>query len=157
MIKKGVIFLLAIAALGACNQHSTGPKQDVGTLLGAGVGALAGSQVGGGKGKLAAVAIGALLGGYAGNEIGKSLDKADKLAATQAARQAETAPIGQTINWNNPKSGNSGTVTATRQGTNSATGAYCREYRQTVTIGGKTQEAYGSACRQPDGSWKIVK
>ncbi|MBO88355.1 MAG: hypothetical protein CMP14_02445 [Rickettsiales bacterium] len=157
MIKSSVMFLLAALVLGACNQHSTGPKQDVGTLLGAGVGALAGSQVGGGKGKLAAVAIGALLGGYAGNEIGKSLDRADKLAATQAARKAQTAPIGQTINWNNPESGNSGTVTPTRQGTNSATGAYCREFRQTVTIGGQTQEAFGRACRQPDGSWKIVQ
>ncbi len=35
-------------------------------------------------------------------------------------------------------------------------GQYCREFQQTVTIGGKTEEAYGTACRQPDGSWKIV-
>jgi surface antigen len=25
-----------------------------------------------------------------------------------------------------------------------------------VTIVGKTERAYGTACRQPDGSWKIV-
>ena len=36
-------------------------------------------------------------------------------------------------------------------------GRYCREFQQTVTIGGRTAEAYGTACRQPDGSWKIVR
>jgi len=25
-----------------------------------------------------------------------------------------------------------------------------------VTIDGRTEVAYGTACRQPDGSWKIV-
>jgi len=157
MVKRIVVVMMAVAVLGACAQRGIGQKQGVGTLVGAGVGALAGSQIGGGKGKLAAVAIGALLGGYAGNEIGKSLDRADKLAANQAAQQAQTAPIGQTINWNNPQSGNSGTVTPTRQGTNSTTGAYCREFRQTVTIDGRTTEAYGTACQQPDGSWRIVQ
>ena len=32
---------------------------------------------------------------------------------------------------------------------------YCREYQHTVTIDGKQEKAYGTACRQPDGSWKI--
>ena len=117
MVNRIVVFFLAVAVLGACAERGIGEKQGVGTLVGAGVGALAGSQIGGGTGKLAAVAIGALLGGYAGNEIGKSLDRADKLAANRAAQQAQTAPIGQTINWNNPQSGNSGTITPTRQET----------------------------------------
>jgi surface antigen len=46
-------------------------------------------------------------------------------------------------------------VTPTRTYQQSS-GEYCREYQQTVTVGGKTQEAYGTACRQPDGTWKIV-
>ena len=33
---------------------------------------------------------------------------------------------------------------------------YCREYTKTVTIGGRQQQAYGTACYQPDGSWEIV-
>jgi hypothetical protein len=32
----------------------------------------------------------------------------------------------------------------------------CREFEQTVVIDGKPQNAYGTACRQADGSWKIV-
>jgi len=32
----------------------------------------------------------------------------------------------------------------------------CREFQQTITIGGTTQEAYGTTCLQPDGSWKVT-
>jgi surface antigen len=34
-------------------------------------------------------------------------------------------------------------------------GTYCREFQSNVVIGGKDEKAYGTACRQPDGSWKI--
>ena len=32
----------------------------------------------------------------------------------------------------------------------------CREFQQTIMIGGQPQRAYGTACHQPDGTWKIV-
>jgi hypothetical protein len=32
---------------------------------------------------------------------------------------------------------------------------YCREFLQTVVIGGVQQQAYGVSCQQADGSWKI--
>jgi surface antigen len=32
----------------------------------------------------------------------------------------------------------------------------CREYSLDAEIGGKTEQVYGTACRQPDGSWRIV-
>ncbi len=35
-------------------------------------------------------------------------------------------------------------------------GDYCREYTRTVYIGNRTQEAYGTACLQPNGDWMIV-
>jgi surface antigen len=38
-----------------------------------------------------------------------------------------------------------------------ANGTYCREFQQTITVGGQTQEGYGTACKQPDGAWKIVQ
>lgn len=34
--------------------------------------------------------------------------------------------------------------------------AYCREYQTTARINGAPQKTYGTACRQPDGSWRIV-
>src|SRR3546814_16779391 len=93
-----------------------GQKETGGTLVGAGLGALVGSQIGGGTGQLAAVALGTLAGAYFGNEVGKSLDRADKAAAAQAYNQASTAPIGQHISWRNQESGHSGTVTPLREG-----------------------------------------
>jgi hypothetical protein len=33
----------------------------------------------------------------------------------------------------------------------------CREYQGSVTVGGQTQPSYGTACLQPDGSWRIVR
>ncbi|HLN26020.1 MAG TPA: hypothetical protein VK558_18780 [Patescibacteria group bacterium] len=32
----------------------------------------------------------------------------------------------------------------------------CREYQSTVTIGGAVQRTHGTACRQADGTWRIV-
>lgn len=35
-------------------------------------------------------------------------------------------------------------------------GRYCREYQSTLSVGGASQRGYGTACLQPDGSWRIV-
>ena len=149
--------VLGIAALGlaACSDK-VGQKQGIGTLIGAAAGGVAGAQVGKGRGKLVATAAGAVLGALIGNEVGKSLDRADQLALQQTTQQSlETAPSGTTSTWENPDSGNAGSVTPTATYERDD-GSYCREFIQTVTIGGRTEEAYGTACRQPDGSWKIV-
>ncbi|MEX2650212.1 MAG: RT0821/Lpp0805 family surface protein [Alphaproteobacteria bacterium] len=151
--------ILAVAtALGltvaAC--AGEGPKENLGTLLGAGLGGLAGAQIGSGSGQLAAVAGGTLLGAFLGKEIGASLDKADQAYADQAAQNTlESSPTGRSGTWSNPDSGNSGSITPTTT-YQTASGEYCREYQQTVTVGGQTETAYGTACRQPDGSWKVV-
>lgn len=34
---------------------------------------------------------------------------------------------------------------------------YCREYQKTITVGGRYESGYGTACMQPDGSWMIVE
>ena len=141
-------------SLAAC--EGTGPKQRAGTLLGAVAGAVAGAQVGKGKGRLVGTAVGTLLGALAGSEIGKSLDRADMAYLRQTQQRAlEKSRSGETSSWVNPDSGNSGGVTPQRTYKNTS-GAYCREFQQTITVGGKTEQAYGTACRQPDGSWKIV-
>lgn len=151
---KTIAALAVALTLAAC--ESTGPKQTGGTLLGGIGGAVAGAQFGRGSGQVAAVAAGTLLGALLGSEVGRSLDKADIAYADRANQQAQAAPIGQTIRWSNPQSGNYGTVTPIREGTETSSGAYCREFQQAVTIGNRTEQAYGTACRQPDGTWKVV-
>jgi surface antigen len=152
---KCVLPGLIAVALAGCEANQYGQKQTGGALIGAAAGGLLGSQIGGGSGQLAATAGGAVLGLLIGSEVGKSLDRADRMYAERSYQQAQTAPVGQQITWSNPQSGNYGTVTPTRDG-HDQTGNYCREYQQTVTVGGKTERAYGTACRQPDGTWKVV-
>ncbi len=130
-------------------------KTTAGTVLGAIGGGLLGSQIGGGKGTLIAVGAGTLLGAFLGKSVGESLDRADVNYANQAQTKAHVAPVGQQISWSNPETGHSGTVTPRREGTD-ASGNTCREYQQTITVAGKTEQAYGTACRQADGSWKVV-
>jgi surface antigen len=151
---------LAVAACASPEQRNAGQfgeanKTTGGTLLGAAAGGLLGSQIGGGSGKLIATGAGVLLGGLIGHQVGTSLDKADVNYANQAQQRAYAAPIGQKISWTNPESGNAGTITPTREGQDSG-GRYCREFQTTITVGGKPEQAYGTACRQPDGTWKVV-
>ncbi|WP_120496988.1 RT0821/Lpp0805 family surface protein [Kiloniella sp. EL199] len=152
-VKASIAALLIALSTTACS-NDTGIKQTVGGLGGALAGGLLGAQFGKGSGQIVAAAAGAVIGGFLGSEVGRYMDDEDKRKADTAYNQAQTAPVGQTIAWNNPDSGNSGTVTPVRDGTSSE-GKYCREYQQTVVVGGKTEEAYGTACRQEDGSWEI--
>jgi len=77
-------------------------------------------------------------------------------ALTDAGRYAlESTASGTATTWKNPDSGHSGAVTPKRT-YQTASGQYCREYTQTINVGGKKQQSYGTACRQPDGQWKIV-
>jgi hypothetical protein len=83
----------------------------------------------------------------------------DLLDANQQ-RQHEVALLtaanrpGEVIIWES--GGATGTVQTIRSGT-STSGLQCREFQQTVTVGGRKEEAYGTACLQPDGSWQIVE
>lgn len=35
--------------------------------------------------------------------------------------------------------------------------SYCRQYQGTVMVDGATQPSSGVACRQPDGTWRIIQ
>lgn len=157
-MKKFGLMVMAVSMVGltACESiQNSGTKQTVGGVTGAVVGGLLGSKVGGGSGQLWATGVGVLLGTLVGSEVGRSLDKADMVYAQRANHEAHSAPIGESISWNNPETGNSGSVTPVRDGSDTA-GRYCREYQQTIYVGGQQEMGYGIACEQPDGSWEIV-
>ena len=67
---------------------------------------------------------------------------------------ALSSGVGERIVWEDGDA--AGSVTTVRRGTDS-TGRQCREFRQTVTIGDKTELAYGTACRRGDGGWQVVR
>lgn len=146
-MKKLVAASLACLLVGCAPLNNEG----VGTLSGGVIGGLLGSQFGGGSGKVMAAAGGALLGAYLGGQIGKTMDRQDRL---EMQRALETAPTGRAIVWSNPDNGNRYTVKPTR--TYYHAQQPCREYITKAIIGGKSEQIYGKACRQADGSWRVM-
>jgi surface antigen len=141
-------------SLTACDY---GTKETIGTLAGAGLGAWAGSAIDNrGSGGVIAVAAGTVIGGLIGNQIGKGLDKVDRMEAGKAQYSSlEYGRSGQSRDWYNPDTGNGGSYTP-QAAYKDKSGTYCREYQQNITVGGRNETAYGTACRQPDGTWKVV-
>ena len=77
----------------------------------------------------------------------------DRLALDDAAQDGlEYGPVDEPVPWVNPDTGNGGTFTPTA--TYQDSGNVCREYTVAATIGGRDEQVWGIACRQPDGSWR---
>ena len=160
-LARNLLAGLFIAGLGAglsgCGPMSA--NETAGTVIGGVTGAVVGSEFGKGSGKTAATALGAVIGATVGRNIGQALDDTSRVRAGAAAQQAlRTAPVGETIAWENPNNAGGpahGTATVTRQGADSR-GRTCREFQQTVTIGGRQEQSYGTACRDDNGDWKLV-
>lgn len=148
----------------------------LGTLLGAAGGAAVGSNVGKGKGNIVAIAVGTLLGAGVGNSVGKSIDHSNNSYHKTASYNPYPAAANYHVNPYpaNPVYGQTDYVvpnyqhvaytpqpayaynsTVTTVNTNVAAEPYCREFIQTITVGGRTQDSYGKACRQPDGAWEL--
>lgn len=144
-----IITLLCSLSLVGC-QNMT--QQDVGTVTGAVAGGLLGSTVGGGSGRLVAIGVGTLAGAYIGGKIGKHMDDEDRARMNQAL---DNNNAGQPAYWRNAKTGTQYKVTPVKNVSVNGN-KYCREYQTTATINGQQQKMYGTACRQPDGSWKAV-
>jgi len=66
----------------------------------------------------------------------------------------EYGPNNQPVYWYDDDSGTQFQVTPLRT-YQSSRGGYCREYQTYVIIDGREEQAYGTACRQPDGAWAI--
>lgn len=78
-------------------------KENIGKAVGAAAGALLGTQIGSGRGKLAAVAIGTLAGYWAGGRVGRHLSQRDQAGIAYTTHEALES--GQTKTWRNPDTG----------------------------------------------------
>jgi surface antigen len=133
--------------LGHCN------RAVLGGVLGGAAGAALGSRVDKHDGRTAAIVGGTIIGVLVGGAIGQYMDSIDQNCIGQTL---EHVPDGETIVWQNPNVGGSYQVTPAETYQRSD-GRYCREYITEVVISGRREQAYGTACRQPDGSWKVVR
>jgi Surface antigen len=149
-----VVIAMLPAIVAACGP---GNKQGTGTIVGAVTGGAAGAAIAGGNGSraVAGAAIGAVVGGIVGNEVGRQLDERDRQMAAGAEYQAlEYGQPGAATRWDNPASQHRGQIVPGKpyqQGS-----LFCRSYTHTIYISGQPQTARGTACRQPDGTWKTV-
>jgi len=144
-------YLFIVVLLGAFTTGCQTTKEDTGRVLGGVIGGILGAQVGKGSGRTAATVAGTIAGVYVGGSIGRSMDDVDRL---KMGRTLETNRTNQPTSWNNPDTNRDYTVTPTR--TFETAEGPCREFTTEVDIGGRRETAYGTACRQPDGAWKII-
>jgi surface antigen len=131
---------------------STSKGNIIGSLGGAALGGLVGNQFGSGSGKGLLTAVGVVGGALAGGYVGRQMDPADHACVN---RTLENTPTGQTVAWHDPQKDSSYWVTPTGnyQGSN---GQPCRNFTTQAVIDGQTQQVAGTACRQPDGSWRTM-
>jgi len=153
-IRSTVVIASLALLLGGCT--TTVSKQQAGAGAGAVLGAALGYGLGKGhRDKGLAIMLGAIFGAVVGDQIGAQLDEKDRLLASQNLQYAlESTADGTTTTWQNPNTGHGGTSAPTK--TYQSSGTPCREFTTEIQVGGETQQGYGTACRQADGSWKIT-
>jgi surface antigen len=131
--------------LGRCNRD----------LLGAVLGGVAGGAIGAsvtkGDNRTAGIVGGTIIGAIIGGVIGGSMDRVDQNCVGQALEHAED---GRQVRWRAPN-GYDYEVEPRRTYT-APSGQYCREYTTTAIVGGRAERVYGTACRNEDGSWRLV-
>jgi len=155
-----IALFLSALALTACEttgdpyRDTVREQETAGAIVGGIIGGVIGHEFGEGRGRTAMTVLGATAGALIGGRLAR--DRAVSDYERRAAYTAfESTPSGRPVEWRDPGAGSHGSYTPTRT-YRSPGGEYCREYQQTVVIDGREQRAYGTACRQPDGSWRIV-
>lgn len=114
MMTKHLVIIAACLGLAggpALAEHESGrgehdtpfTKENIGKAVGAAAGALLGTQIGSGRGKLAAVAIGTLAGYWAGGKVGRQLSQRDQAGIAYTTQEALES--NQTRTWQNPDTG----------------------------------------------------
>ena len=145
-ISSGILMLaLSLLVLGGC-----ATQQQNGTIIGGITGALIGSVIGDGSGQNVAIAAGAIAGSLIGSSIGQRFDEQDQ------SRIAYSMERNQRSSWTNSTTGYRYTVMPSRTFAPSSSNRQCREFTVDTEIGNRTESVYGTACRQDDGSWKII-
>ncbi|MCB1859733.1 MAG: hypothetical protein KDI63_15775 [Gammaproteobacteria bacterium] len=82
------------------------------------------------------------------------MSERDKALADQAAQEAlEYLQSGKVLRWENPQSGNSGIVVPERTYYQKSQRKYCREYREIITVGNRSERYSDIACRNNKGNW----
>lgn len=151
MKRKFVTMTLAALFLSLAGCAAQGPREESGMVIGGLLGGMLGAQAGDRHLRPVAIIAGTLIGASIGGTIGSYMDETDRLRAGQTL---ETVRTGVSSTWRNPDTGAQYQFTPTS--TYESAQGPCREYTMEALIGGRREQVYGTACRQADGSWKMV-
>ena len=167
-MRKLILAVFAVAMLGIPTASQAGT---LGCLVGAAAGGFGGAQIGKGTGRLAAVGLGTLL----GCGVGSSIQNSDQQRYQQPQQVYRPPANSQRYDYYSQNRLYTGYVTPSynyqpqpvyrqpppqiiwnQPAPVQQPQQTCREFQTQVTVGGQLRPAYGRACYQPDGSWKIV-
>lgn len=151
MLTKTLITVALAGSLTLAGCAHQGPKEQAGSVIGGIAGGVLGHQVGSGSGRTAATIVGTLAGAAIGGSVGRSMDAEDR---RQMAYTLENSRTGHTSTWKNPDTGYNYAMTPTR--TYESSSGPCREFTMDARVDGRPETVRGTACRQSDGTWKIV-
>lgn len=165
MTTKRLLPLLAIALLAACREPDGAPGRgisnggalngsDVGTAAGVVAGTVIGWQFGSGAGQMMGAIGGGLLGGLLGDAVGTSFDEEDMAMYQKASQHAMNT--GTVTQWKNTKTEHFGEIAPSAK-YQARDGRECREFHQSIILDGELHEGGGFACREPDGSWRMIE
>ncbi len=148
---------MAGLTLGGCAEFERatgiGTKGQIGGVGGATVGGLIAAAAGAHPAWIAGSII---LGALTGGTIGTLLDQRDKEQHAQSGYRAfEGKKTGGRTNWKNAKSGNQGTTQIDR--TYWRNGKRCKDFTQKIIADGRGHTVTGTACKQADGSWRVME
>ena len=149
-LRKGISSGFLMLAVSLLVLSGCASQQQKGTIVGGITGALIGSLIGDGRGQNVAIAAGAIAGSLIGSSIGQRFDEQDQ------GRIAYSMERKQRSSWTNSTTGHRYTVVPSLTPAPSSSSQRCREFTVDTGIGDRTETAYGTACRQNDGSWKII-
>lgn len=144
------VIATSLVAMG-CASNPDRRNEETGRVVGGILGGVLGSQVGDGDGRTAAIIAGTLIGAHIGGSVGRNMDENDR---ARAAQSLESSRTGTSTEWRNPDTGYQYEMTPTR--TYQTESGPCREYTMEAVINGRNETVYGTACRQSDGSWRVM-
>lgn len=136
-------------------QQCRSKPDPAGVLIGGLIGGLLGNAAGGGGNRTGATIAGVILGGAVGAALTQNMDCEDRSYAYKTYYTGFNSGRTGRYEWRNPQNNHRGEVRVSSY-YNDSYGFRCARFTQVTYIQGRSYNANGVACRQPDGSWAAV-
>lgn len=130
---------------GTCNRKA------IGAIMGGAIGGVIGAQVGEGAGRRIAMLVGAAAGALIGSHIGRQMDEADRACVGEALEKARD---NSTVAW--ASSDGTTTYRVTPLASRPDTDPNCRIFELQAATGAGSSTSKANACRDPDGTWRVI-